>query len=62
MPLQGVFTLVGVSGGVSCMRCVLARDPVARRQMDRLQRYRAEYDKWGNRIPRSVDCSKETRR
>ena len=47
-----MFTLVGVSGGVACMRCVLARDPVARRQMDRLQRYRAEYDKWGNRIPR----------
>ena len=57
-----MFTLVGVSGGVSCMRCVLARDPVARRQMERLQRYRAEYDKWGNRIPRCVDCSKEIRR
>ena len=55
-----MFTLVGVSGGVSCMRCVLARDPVARRQMDRLQRYRAEYDKWGNRIPRWVIvCSQE---
>ena len=43
---QGVFTLVGVEGAEPCMRCVMDSDPVAQRQVARINKYRGEYDRW----------------
>ena len=43
---QGVFTLLAVEGAEPCMRCVMERDPVAQRQVARINKYRGEYDRW----------------
>ena len=47
-----MFRLVGVAGAEPCMRCLLDRDPVVRRHLARINRYRGEYDEWGNRLTR----------
>ena len=34
-------------------RCLLDQDPIAQRHMAKINKYRGEYDKWGNRLTRS---------
>ena len=38
--------MLAVEGAEPCMRCVMERDPVAQRQVARINKYRGEYDRW----------------
>ena len=51
---QGVFTLVKVEGAEPCIKCLMDQDPVARKQVAKIAKYRGEYDRWGNRLTRTM--------
>ena len=37
---------------IHVVRCMLDKDPIAQRHMAKINKYRGEYDKWGNRLTR----------
>ena len=38
---------------IHVVRCMLDKDPIAQRHMAKINKYRGEYDKWGNRLTKS---------
>ena len=51
---QGAFTLLSVEAAQPCLRCIMERDPIARRQAAKVAKYRGQYDQYGNRLTRTM--------